>query len=94
MSGSNVCASFMLMEPLPVTASACVPSQSRRTGDRQIGIRSGDMSLGQMQRPRHAAMRATGPLPASAMPCRVTRELVNLRISAKLLWLAAADRQH
>ena len=25
MSGSNVCASFMLTEPLPVTASACVP---------------------------------------------------------------------
>ena len=68
MSGSNVCASFMLTEPLPVTASAWSSIKAAVPVTDKIGVRSGDVSLGQMEHARHAAMRATVPSPGARCP--------------------------
>ena len=86
MSGSNVCASFMLMEPLPVTASACVPVKAAVPVTCKLV--SGPVICAEVRcRTPSCSDARNGPTPCERDALQRDVELVDLHISAKLLWL-------
>ena len=87
MSESNVCASFMFTDPLPVTSSAWVPIKAAVPVSERLVSGSGDVSLGEME---HALTQrcAYRPLGLECNALQRDAELIDLRVPAELLRLA------
>jgi hypothetical protein len=86
MSGSKVCASFMLIEPVAGNRQLLVPVKAAVPVTARFGIRPGDVSLGEVEDPvmQRCAHRARS-LERDAL--QGDGELVDLRVPAELLRL-------